>query len=537
MSDMRAAEGPRRAGGSDDATLPAPHARSGLLALSGAPGPPDQGAGTGRASTVRPLFLAVLFTVLVAAIAGLGAAWATPRGPLSGAEMLWSMAGALALGMLTGSLLRSRWSMLLTPAVFWIVFELARLGTSGATVDEIRLDSLIAALGFLSGRGVHGLLVLVPMILGCRLGVEAAARRSASGPARLTRWGWAGVLLVGASVLLLAALVARPASTAPILDSAGDPAPGSIAELVTLSVDGSDQTLMIRGASAENPVLLHLAGGPGGTDLGAMRLDPSLEEDFVVVTWDQPGTGKSYSAIDPVQDMTLQRVTQDTLDVTEYLRERFDQDRILLTGQSWGTLPGVLAVQQHPERYRAFVGTGQMVDIRETDQIFYQESLEWAETTEDAELQAQLQAQGPPPYTDMLDYTAIVGTERAIYSYPEFDGSTEMTATIWVPENTFMDRVNAIRGLLDTYSLLYPQLQDLDLRQEVPRLEVPVYLVMGEHEARGRIDPAREWFDRLQAPEKTWVELPASSHRASFERPEDYAALLREVISETDADG
>ncbi|MFZ5871304.1 MAG: hypothetical protein ACOYXW_12390 [Actinomycetota bacterium] len=32
---------------------------------------------------------------------------------------------------------------------------------------------------------------------------------------------------------------------------------------------------MIRGASTDNPVLLHLAGGPGGTGIGAMRLDES----------------------------------------------------------------------------------------------------------------------------------------------------------------------------------------------------------------------------------------------------------------------
>ncbi|MCH8562854.1 alpha/beta hydrolase [Nesterenkonia sp. YGD6] len=517
MSDTRATEGPKR--------QRRPQATSGV----GGSSPPAHGVRDGQPS----ITVSVVLAVLVAGGAGLIAAWATPRGPLNAGEVLWSMLGALTVGVLAGALLRSRWSMLLTPVVFLTVFEVARLGTAGATVDEIRLDSLIAVLGFLAGRGVHGLLVLVPMILGCRLGVEVAARRGTGGPTRMTRWGWSGVLLAGVTVLVLAALAARPASTAPVLDATGEPVEGSIAELVTVSVNGSDQTLMIRGSDVEDPVLLHLAGGPGGTDLGAMRLDPSLEEDFVVVTWDQPGTGKSYSAIDPVEDMTLQRVVDDTLEVTEHLRERFAQDRIILTGQSWGTLPGVLAVQQHPERYRAFVGTGQMVDLRETDQIFYDESLELASATEDEELEAQLIAQGPPPYSDMLDYTAIVGTERTIYSYPEFDGSTEMTATIWVPENTFMDQVNAIRGLLDTYSLLYPQLQDVDLRDEAPRLDVPVYVVMGEHEARGRVEPAQEWFAQLEAPAKTWVELPASSHRASFERPDDYAALLRQVLTET----
>lgn len=70
---------------------------------------------------------------------------------------------------------------------------------------------------------------------------------------------------------------------------------------------------MIRGRSAENPVLLYLAGGPGGTDLGAMRGDVALEQDFVVVTWEQRGVGKSYSALDPVEIVTVEQMMADTI--------------------------------------------------------------------------------------------------------------------------------------------------------------------------------------------------------------------------------
>jgi pimeloyl-ACP methyl ester carboxylesterase len=112
-----------------------------------------------------------------------------------------------------------------------------------------------------------------------------------------------------------------------------------------------------------------------------------------------------------------------------------------------------------------------------------------------------------------------------------------MDATIWGPEFSAMDSVGAIRGLADTYARLYPQLQDLDLREEVPALKVPIWIVMGEHEARGRVEPAREWFETLQAPEKHWVVFEASSHRASFERPAQYARLLAEIEAATGRDG
>ena len=39
-------------------------------------------------------------------------------------------------------------------------------------------------------------------------------------------------------------------------------------------------------------------------------------------------------------------------------------------GNSWGTILGVLAVQQQPELFHAFVGTGQMVSTAATDRMF-----------------------------------------------------------------------------------------------------------------------------------------------------------------------
>lgn len=46
-----------------------------------------------------------------------------------------------------------------------------------------------------------------------------------------------------------------------------------------------------------------------------------------------------------------------------------------------------------------------------------------------------------------------------------------------------MDSIGVIRGLADTEARLYPQLQELDLREQVPALDVPVWVVMGRHEA------------------------------------------------------
>jgi proline iminopeptidase len=483
----------------------------------------------------RPLALVLAGgTVLAFALAS---AYLTPRGPVTSAQALATMGIALAVGFAVAALTGSRWSLAVAPVAFVAVFELARMGAWGPTVDAPASLGLLHVLASLLGRVPHGLFAVVPMVLGGLLGLAVAPRLGVQVAPPLGAGGWIAAAALAVVVATLGVVIARPATTAPILGADGTPLPGSVAELTTVVIGGQPQAIMIRGRSTSLPVLLHLAGGPGGTDIGAMRLDTGLEQHFVVATWDQRGTGKSYPAFDPAATLTLEQVVADTIEVTEVLAARFGRERIYIAGQSWGTIPAVLAVQRRPELYHAFIGTGQMVDIRETDQRFYEDTLSWARSRGDSALVSRLETLGPPPYDDLIGaYPTIVGPERQLNPYPEFDGHTEMTATIWGPEFSAMESLGAIRGLADTYARLYPQLQELDLRAVVPALDVPVWLVMGRHEARGRVEPARAWFDALQAPEKHWVVFEGSSHRANVERPAAYASLLADIEDATGRD-
>jgi proline iminopeptidase len=457
-----------------------------------------------------------------------------PRGPVTSGEALATMLVAALVGLLVGAASGRRWSVLAAPVVFVLVFELARLGASGPTVDVLSGNGILPWMAFLLGRLVHGVVAIGPLVVGTLLGIEVAARRGSRRARPLRAAAWVATVALALALVAFAGAVARPPTTAPILGPDGRPLAGSVAELTTLTIGGHEQALMIRGRSGDLPVLLHLAGGPGGTDIGAMRLDTGLESHFVVVTWDQRGTGKSYPAFDPSETLTLEQVVSDTIELSERLRARFGQERIYLAGQSWGTIPATLAVQRRPELYHALIATGMMVNVLETDRIFYQETLDWAGRSGDASLAARLRDLGPPPYRDLLTtYPLIVAAERALNPYPEFDGRSEMTASIWVPEYGLMEQVNALRGLADTYARLYPQIQGLDFRRDVVRLEVPLYLVMGAHEAAGRVRPAQAWFEALEAPLKRWVVFEGASHRANFERPAEYARLLEGVVTET----
>jgi pimeloyl-ACP methyl ester carboxylesterase len=490
--------------------------------------------------------LGAAIAAAVAALLGIASALSMPRGPLTAADALTTMAVTFIVGLAAGFALRSRWAMILSPVMFIAVFELGRLDYEGPTVDGIHLGSFYGIAAFVLGRGFHGVLALAPMTLGVVYGVALARRLAYAPTAVARRWrpktiaGWTATGVPTLALLALAFLIARPASTPAILGPDGEPLPGSIAEMTNVEIGGHDQAMLIRGHSEDNPVLLYLAGGPGGTDIGAHRIFwEDLERDFVVVTWDQRGAGKSYPALDPTSTLTLEQAMSDTIDVTNYLRERFDEDKVYLVGNSWGATLGVLAAQQRPELFHAYIGAGQMVSQTETDKMFYEDTLEWAEQTGNKGVADTLRKNGPPPYDDILNYIPTFAYERDWNDYervPRYDAKGEMPSNLFVREYTLLEKIHAFAATMDTFSVLYPYLRDVDFREDAASLDVPVYMLLGQHEARGRAVLADEWFDMLDAPSKKRIVFELSGHRPHFEEPERFAEVMADIVSETSSE-
>jgi pimeloyl-ACP methyl ester carboxylesterase len=479
------------------------------------------------------------FTVAagVPALIGLLVALLMPRGPVTSTEALMVMALGLVAGFVARAGLRSRWAMLLAPIAYGVAFELGRLGASGPLVDAPQLDTSYGILALILGRGVHALLAYLPMILGALYG-PAFVRRSA--PAgRRGLGGYLGLGLLTLVVVGLAVLILLPASAPPLLGPDGEPIPGSVATLEQVTLGGHQQWISIRGASIDSPVLLYLSGGPGQSDLPYSRvLFEDLTRDFIVVGWDQRGTGKSYPALDPVDTLTLERAIADTAELSRYLMERYDENRIYLMGESYGTFLGVLAVHRHPELYHAFIGSGQMVDPLETTRRLHQDVLAYAAATGDEALAARMAAFGEPPYNNTFANAFVMGYYDALaepYTPPRayIERGTAAGIGPWgvlAEEYRFMEKLGVLRGLIDLYSVMWPQMLGIDFRQDVTELQVPFYLLDAEHELTARRDLALEWFEELEAPTKRIYTFENAGHSVAFEQFEALGEILRDTV-------
>lgn len=477
-----------------------------------------------------------------AVLLGLAIAQTMPRGPTTAAQALIVMLTSLAIGYGAGWIVRSPWAIALASFAYMLAVEVGRVHIIGPTVDGLRLDEAFGILALIFGRGFHGLVGVFPIVLGAYWGW--AVRRSRTAPQtplmQVIRAGNRGAIAATVGLGLLAILILMPATTPAILDADGQPLPGSIANLEKVRLGGQEQWIMLRGHSIDKPVLLYLSGGPGQSDLPFVRaLLDDLTRDFVVVGWDQRGTGKSYSALDPAETLTLDQAVSDTVELTNYLRQRFDGDKIYLLGESWGSTLGVLAVQRQPDLYYAWIGSGQMVSQRETDRQIYRDVLALSAKTGDTALASKMRAYGEPPYQDMPYANAFVLGLYDRLSQPYTPPSSYIqrgTVAHLGPwglmgsEYNWIEKVNVLRGLIDVFAILYPQLQGIDFRQSVTQLEVPVYILDGAAELSARRDLALEWFEQLQAPRKQKFTFENAGHSVVFEQFEAVSKIMRNNI-------
>jgi len=343
--------------------------------------------------------------------------------------------------------------------------------------------------------------------------------------------------LSGMTLVSILAIVASQvfAATPPITDVNGEPLPNSIASLEKVNLNGSEQWITIRGQDINKPILLNLGmGGPGGGGFATRSLFESLEKDFVIVSWDEPGTGKSYNAV-PFSELNKQRFVEDAHALTLYLRERFHQEKIYVYGVSWTSILGVWLVQEYPELYYAYIGNGQMVNVIRDDVMGYELALSYSVERGDAKMVETLQRNGPPPYTgeDMLDkYVTYLDVLNDYMNSPHYTVIVPIVPFI-APEYGLVDKINHTRGLIRSFEVVYPQLQDVDFITQGAKLEVPVYIFAGRNDVNAMSSLVEEYFNVLEAPHKELIWLNGGHGLDGNNLSQFVDVMVNKVLAET----
>jgi pimeloyl-ACP methyl ester carboxylesterase len=328
--------------------------------------------------------------------------------------------------------------------------------------------------------------------------------------------------VVGVAKRLLYALVLPLAAGTAFSDSTNarlEERQLALDEEMFVPIGGIPQWVTIKGEDAQNPVLLVLHGGPGASFspyddavFGAWR------RHFIVVQWDQRGAGRTYTnsgpSIDPT--MTLDRMVNDGIEVSEFLEGRLNTRRIALFGGSWGSALGVYMMKKRPDLFCAYVGTAQIVSVQDSFMVAYERVRAMAKAGRDSDAVKDLTAIGPPPWSSfmtMMTFIRWVGTYEARHATPlnmslsaEYASPEEREA--WATAMAFSVRHffgNDLSG----------PLMHIDLPALGPDFQQPVFIIQGKDDLRAPPELARQYFKSIRAPRKGFFIVPRTAHEPS----------------------
>ena len=349
----------------------------------------------------------------------------------------------------------------------------------------------------------------------------------------------AAISILLACILVLAGLLAAwsiPGKPKTFVDESGHPLAGSISEKLYLDINGVRQGMFIKGKDVSNPVLLYLHGGMPDYFLNE-RYPDGLEDHFTVVWWEQRGAGISYHADIPPETLTAEQFVSDTLELTLYLRQRFEKDKIYLMGHSGGTFFGIQAAARAPELYHAYIGVAQISNQLRSEAQAYDYMLEQFRENGDTNMVQRLEAAPVSEASGIPDsYYAIRDVAMHSLGVGTTHDMTSVLADIVLPswqcrDYTLGEKMNTWRGKFQTgVSSLWKEVMVTDLNDRVTRLDIPVYFLHGIHDYTVSYTEAKAYFEKVQAPVKGFYTFEESAHSPFFEEPEKTQTILAEDV-------
>ena len=312
----------------------------------------------------------------------------------------------------------------------------------------------------------------------------------------------------------------------------------SIDEGRFVDVNGLDQWVVIRGNDVMNPTLLVISG-PGVALSAIAPFYEAWEQYFTLVHWDQPGAGATYSANPGKQgSLTIDRLVNDGLAVVDHVRRQLNVDKLIVLGISAGSIIGLTTMQESPDHFSAYVGTGQFVNWAQQDALSYKLLLEKAREEGNDEAQQELEEIGPPPYEDgafdviKSKYHSAL-TEGEMNALPIFSELMMEALTNPPSHANYLPRGMALTNPRElatvAYKALRPELQAFDARTLPMDFSMPVYFFQGDKDYYSVTSSVKAYEGEITAPVKETVIIEGGSHSVIWLREPFLKELNRHV--------
>lgn len=304
-------------------------------------------------------------------------------------------------------------------------------------------------------------------------------------------------------------------------------APTGVQDAYAVEIGGIRQWVNVRGQDRDNPMVLFVHGGPASPVIPTLwQFQRPLEEYFTVANYDQRGAGKTL-ALNPQEAVAdtlhVQRYVDDAIALAEHLRTRYHKRKLVLMGHSWGTVVAMHAALQRPDLFHAYVGIGQVINVRTNEQVSFDYGLRTARARGNTDAVREMESIAPYPGDTPITRERIVIARK----WPQFYGGL----TAYRDESKYFfqgprlspDYDDAARCAINAGSVLtLGRLLDEFLRVDftgVKEFPIPVVMFMGRHDYTTPSEPTAAWLAKVRAPYKQAVWFERSAHMIPWEEP------------------
>ena len=353
------------------------------------------------------------------------------------------------------------------------------------------------------------------------------------------------VILLCLITLLTILLIISPGKLKPFVDQTGQPMIGSISEKTFIKIGGVKQGMFIRGKDIKNPVLLFVHGGPSFPEYFLVEKYPvGLEDHFTVCYWEQRGGGISYTPDVTLESMTLEQLASDAIEVTNYLCNRFNKEKIYIMAHSGGTAFAIQAVESYPQLFHAYIGIAQITRQAESEKLGYKYMLNQYLANGNSKMVTEFKKY-PILENDslILPFLNSVLRDKAQHDLGigTMHNMRSIIKDIFLPVWTC--KAYTIREKLNIWISKFSFLKKSGLRGEiiqsditakVTRLKIPVYFFSGRYDLTVNKDLSKEYLGKIEAPVKGFYTFNNSAHSPMFEEPQKLKEILiTDVLNST----
>ncbi|GAB4162058.1 MAG: alpha/beta hydrolase [Winogradskyella sp.] len=293
-------------------------------------------------------------------------------------------------------------------------------------------------------------------------------------------------------------------------------APQKIDTSYFVKIGGIDQYISLKGVH-NKPIVLYLHGGPGAAaSAHSKKITGSLEQDFLVMHWDQRGAGKTLKQNGLKQSPTFALMQSDAEEVLTYILNTFHRQQIILVANSWGNSLAFHLSETYPDKISTLVAISPIISLLSSQKSLNKILIRHFRKIKNKEAVEQLKAINIP-YDNAKDMAIQFKWLSKFQGQP-------------ISENAFSQYLAFFEQWYTKWCLLYSQLYKINKLKNKPLIHCRTIIFYGDKDYTANYKLSKKFFKRIKTKEKEIYRFKDVGHQIPMEASNSMQELLLKVL-------